>query len=148
MDPESIPRPMEILLVEDSPTDALMAKIALTRLQERINVHMVEDGIEAEDFLHRRGQYAEAPRPDLILLDLNLPRKDGRELLTEIKADDRLKSIPVVILTTSKSEDDILEVYELHASSYIVKPVDYPQFAEVVRIIDRYWFTVVTLPGR
>lgn len=148
MDPESIPRPIEILLVEDSPTDALMAKIALTRLQERINVHVVEDGIEAEDFLHRRGQYAEAPRPDFILLDLNLPRKDGRELLTEIKADDRLKSIPVVILTTSKSEDDILKVYELHASSYIVKPVDFPQFAEVVRTIDRYWFMVVTLPGR
>jgi CheY-like chemotaxis protein len=139
---------MEILLVEDSPTDALMAKAALTRLQERINVHVVEDGVEAEDFLHRRGQYAEAPRPDIILLDLNLPRKDGRELLTEIKADDRLKSIPVVILTTSKSEEDILESYELHASSYIVKPVDFPKFAEVVQTIDRYWFTVVTLPWR
>jgi CheY-like chemotaxis protein len=148
MDPETIPQPFEVLLVEDSPTDALMAKAALAHAQGRIHVHVVEDGVEAEDFLHRRGQYAEAPRPDIILLDLNLPRKDGRELLTEIKADDRLKAIPVVILTTSKADEDILRGYELHASSYIVKPVDFPKFAEVVKTIDQYWFTVVTLPQR
>jgi two-component system, chemotaxis family, response regulator Rcp1 len=140
-------QPVEILLVEDSPTDVLLAKEALEYSKIANNLHTVPDGVEAMAFLRRAGRYEDMPRPGLILLDLNLPRKDGREVLAEIKNDEKLKCIPVVVLTTSKSEADILKAYGLHANCYIVKPVDFEQFAEVVKSIENYWFAVVTLPG-
>jgi two-component system response regulator len=139
-------RPIDILLVEDSPTDVLMAQEAFAETQVHHTLHVVEDGVEAMAFLHHEGQYASEPRPDLILLDLNLPRKDGREVLAEIKADERLKRIPVVILTTSRNEHDVRNAYGLHANCYITKPVDFGQFLEVVKSIEDFWFTVVTLP--
>jgi two-component system response regulator len=139
-------RPAEILLVEDSPTDALLAKEALEFSKVFNNLQIVPDGMEAMAYLRREGQYAHAPRPDLILLDLNLPKKDGREVLEEIKSDERLKRIPVVILTTSKDEGDVLKSYGLHANCYIVKPVDFEKFAEIVKHIESFWFVVVTLP--
>jgi chemotaxis family two-component system response regulator Rcp1 len=142
------PRPVEILLVEDSPTDALLAQEALRGTQIRNNVHLVENGEEALAFLRRTGPYAQAPRPDLILLDLNLPRKDGREVLAEIKADPDLRMIPVLVLTTSQDEADVLQAYGLHANCYITKPVDFQQFTDIVRAIEHFWFTVVTLPRR
>lgn len=145
---EVSPRPVEILLVEDSPTDALLAREALRGAKSWNNVHLVEDGVEALAFLHREGPYVQAPRPDLILLDLNLPRTDGREVLAEIKADASLKTIPVIALTTSKDEQDLLEVYGLHANCYIIKPVDFQHFTEIMQAIEHFWFTVVTLPGR
>ncbi len=140
-------KPIEILMVEDSPTDVLVTQEALEQAKVRNRLHVVEDGVEAMAFLRKEGQYAQAPRPDLILLDLNLPRKDGREVLADIKADERLKTIPVVILTTSHAEEDILKAYGLHANCYITKPVDFARFIEVVRAIEHFWFTVVTLPG-
>jgi two-component system, chemotaxis family, response regulator Rcp1 len=138
---------IEILLVEDNPGDVRLTREAMRdgRVLNRMSV--VADGIEAMDFLHRRGQYVDAPRPDLILLDLNLPRKDGREVLSEIKRDPELKCIPVVILTTSEAEQDILKTYELHANCYITKPVDLEQFLRVARVVEDFWFTTVTLPG-
>ncbi|MDQ3812824.1 MAG: response regulator [Armatimonadota bacterium] len=139
-------RPIEILLVEDSPSDVLLAEEALEHAKVNNNLQVVTDGVEALAFLRREGQYADAPRPDLILLDLNLPRKDGREVLAEIKAEPSLKHIPVVILTTSQAEEDVLKAYGLHANCYIVKPVDFNQFADVVKHIEHFWFTVVTLP--
>ena len=139
-------RPIEILLVEDSPTDVLMAEEALQHAKVLNNLNVVENGVDAMAFLHREGVYANARRPDLILLDLNLPRKDGREVLAEIKADRELKVIPVVILTTSKAEEDVLKTYGLHANCYVTKPVDFSSFAAVVRAIEQFWFTVVTLP--
>lgn len=139
-------RPIEILLVEDSPTDVLMAEEALQHAKVLNNLNVVENGVDAMAFLHREGVYANARRPDLILLDLNLPRKDGREVLAEIKADRELKIIPVVVLTTSKAEEDVLKSYGLHANCYITKPVDFSNFAAVVRAIEQFWFTVVTLP--
>lgn len=139
-------RPIEILLVEDSPTDVLMTREALQYGKILNNLHVVENGVDAMSFLRRQGTHATAPRPDVILLDLNLPRKDGREVLAEIKADPALKIIPVVVLTTSKAEEDVLKAYGLHANCYITKPVDFPRFAEVVRSIEQFWFTVVTLP--
>ena len=126
MNPDGL-RPVEILLVEDSPTDALLAKEALEYSKVANNLHTVTDGVEALAFLRREGQHTGVPRPDLILLDLNLPKKDGREVLAEIKNDERLKRIPVVVLTTSKSEADVLTAYGLHANCYIVKPVDFEQ---------------------
>ena len=141
-------RPIEILMVEDSPTDVLITQEALEQAKVRNYLHVVEDGVEALAFLRKEGQYAGAPRPDLILLDLNLPRKDGREVLAEIKADEHLKTIPVVILTTSKAEEDVLRAYGLHANCYITKPVDLTRFIEVVQAIENFWFTVVTLPER
>jgi two-component system, chemotaxis family, response regulator Rcp1 len=146
MNPKGL-RPVEILLVEDSPTDVLLAKEALEGSKVINNLHTVPDGIEAMAFLCREGKYNDVPRPDLILLDLNLPRKDGREVLADIKSDEKLKRIPVVVLTTSKSEADIRKAYGLHANCYIVKPVDFEKFAEVVRGIENFWFSVVTLPG-
>jgi two-component system response regulator len=140
-------RPVEILLVEDSPTDVLLAKEALEGSKIVNQLHTVPDGVAAMAFLRTEGKYADAPRPSLILLDLNLPKKDGREVLAEIKTDEKLKRIPVVVLTTSKSEVDILKAYGLHANCYIVKPVDFEKFAEVVRYIETFWFAVVTLPG-
>jgi len=139
-------RPVEILLVEDSPTDVLLAKEALESSKLANNLHIVNDGVEAMAFLYREGQYTKAPYPDLILLDLNLPKKDGREVLSEIKEDDRFKRIPVVVLTTSKDETDVLKAYGLHANCYVVKPVDFEKFAEIVQSIENFWFSVVTLP--
>jgi two-component system, chemotaxis family, response regulator Rcp1 len=139
-------RPIEILLVEDSPSDSELTLEALKDFKVRNHVSVVEDGVLAMQFLRREEPYAEAPRPDLIMLDLNLPRKDGREVLAEIKADPRLKMIPVVVLTTSKAENDILRAYQLNANCYITKPVDFSQFLEVVRTIESFWLFVVTLP--
>lgn len=139
-------KPIEILLVEDSPTDALMTREALDYSKVLNRLHIVEDGEEAMEFLHRRGARVNAPRPGLILLDLNLPKKNGREVLAEIKSDGGLKTIPVVILTTSKAEEDIVRSYGLHANCYITKPVEFDKLANVVREIHQFWFCVVTLP--
>ena len=141
-------RPIEILLVEDSPSDALMTQEALDHAKVLSRLHTVKDGVEALAFLYRQGQYATAPRPDLILLDLNLPKKNGQEVLAELKADEELRFIPVVILTTSEAEEDVLKSYGLFANCYISKPVDFASFVEVVRNIRHFWFNVVTLPPR
>jgi len=139
-------RPIEILLIEDSSTDVLLAQEALDVAKMRNTLSVVKDGVEAMAYLRKEGQYSNVQRPDLILLDLNLPRKDGREVLAEIKAADEFKCIPVVVLTTSRAQEDVLNAYGLHANCYITKPVDFEQFANVVRAIDQFWFTVVTLP--
>jgi CheY-like chemotaxis protein len=139
-------RLVEILLVEDNPGDARLATEALKDAKVKNNLHWVKDGVEAMAFLRREGKYADAPHPDVILLDLNLPRKDGREVLAEIKQDKDLKRIPVVILTVSNAEEDIIKTYNLHANCYIRKPVDLDQFIEVVKSIDYFWLTIVTLP--
>jgi len=138
--------PIEILLVEDSPSDTDLTLEALKDFKVRNHVSVVEDGVLAMQFLRRQGPYAQAPRPDLIMLDLNLPRKDGREVLAEIKADENLKTIPIVVLTTSRAEPDILRAYQLSANCYIQKPVDFNQFLDVVRSIESFWLFVVTLP--
>lgn len=140
------PGPVEILLVEDSPSDAELTVEALREAKVRNHLNVVEDGVEAMRFLRREGDYALAPRPDLIMLDLNLPRKDGREVLAELKADPLLKTIPVVVLTTSRAEQDVLRAYDLHANCYVTKPVDFEQFLQVVRSIESFWLLVVTLP--
>lgn len=140
-------RPIKILLVEDSPTDAQLTIEALQEAKLDNRMIHVEDGVEAMQFLRREGKYAEASRPDLIMLDLNLPRKDGREVLAELKQDPRLAMIPVVVLTTSRAEQDVLRSYELHANCYITKPVDFQQFLCVVKSIEQFWLTVVTLPS-
>ena len=139
-------QPLEVLLVEDSPGDVRLTKEALKDAKVHINLRVVRDGIDAMAFLMREGEYATAPRPDLILLDLNLPRKDGREVLKEIKENPELKSIPVVILTTSASEADILRSYLLHANCYITKPVNLDGFLTVVKSIDSFWLSIVKLP--
>jgi CheY-like chemotaxis protein len=139
-------KPITILMAEDNATDIMLTKEALAHAKVLNSLHVVEDGIDCLDFLHRRGKHAKAPRPDLILLDLNMPRKNGQEVLAEIKADDKLKQIPVVILTTSKTEEDVLKAYGLFANCYVVKPVDFDVLAEVVRSIQEFWFSVVTLP--
>ena len=139
-------RSINLLLVEDSATDQLMTREALEHAKVLLNLHIVEDGIQAMEFLRRSGKYAQSPRPDLILLDLNLPKKDGRELLAEIKAAPDLRMIPMVILTTSKSEEDIQLAYKLQANCYITKPVGFANFYEVMRSIEKFWFTVVSLP--
>jgi two-component system response regulator len=146
MRPDAIIKPVDILLVEDSPTDILLTEEALEHSKVLNNLHIVEDGVEAMAFLRREGKYADAPRPDLVLLDLNLPRKDGREVLTEMKEDEHLRQIPVVVLTTSRAEEDVARAYAAHANCYIAKPVDFNQFTEVVRTIENFWFTVVVLP--
>ena len=140
------PSPIDILLVEDNPGDVRLTIEALKDGKVRNRLSVVQDGVEALAFLRREGKYAGAPRPDLILLDLNLPKKDGRAVLSEIKADEHLKRIPVVVLTTSSSEQDILKTYELHANCYITKPVDLEQFIEVVKGIEDFWLTIVKLP--
>ena len=147
MNPVTTGRPIDILLAEDSSTDVMLTKAALKFAKMRNNLHVVKDGVEVMSFLRKEGQYAGAPRPDLILLDLNMPRKDGREVLTEVKNDDDLKFIPVVVLTTSQAQEDVIKAYGLHANCYISKPVDFEQFTNVVRAIDNFWFTVVTLPA-
>src|SRR3954454_15930937 len=139
-------RPIEILLVEDNPGDVRLTIEALKEAKVRNRLSVAKDGVEALAFLRREGSYAQAVRPDLILLDLNLPRKDGREVLAEIKGDASLRSIPVVILTTSRADQDILQSYELHANCYITKPVDLDQFITVVKSIESFWLTIVTLP--
>ncbi len=139
-------RPIEILLVEDSPSDTDLTLEALKDFKVRNHVSVVEDGVQALQFLRRQGPFAEAPRPDMIMLDLNLPRKDGREVLADIKADEDLKTIPIVVLTTSRADQDILRAYQLNANCYITKPVDFNQFLEVVRSIESFWLFVVTLP--
>jgi chemotaxis family two-component system response regulator Rcp1 len=141
-------RPIEILLVEDNPGDVRLTQEALKDAKVANTMHAVEDGVAALDFLYRRGAYEAVPRPDLILLDLNLPRKNGREVLEQIKQDEQLKCIPVVILTTSQARDDIAWAYKLHANCYITKPVEFAQFIRVVRAIEEFWFTIVTLPIR
>jgi two-component system, chemotaxis family, response regulator Rcp1 len=138
---------IEILLVEDSPGDVRLTREAFKDAKVHINLHVASDGAEAMDFLHREGKHANALRPDLILLDLNLPKKDGREVLQEIKESPTLKSIPVVVLTTSSSDADILRSYKLHANCYITKPVGLNGFLEVVKSIDNFWLTVVKLPS-
>jgi two-component system response regulator len=138
--------PAEILLVEDSPSDVLMTRQALENAKLLNNLHVVEDGVEAMEYLRNKGRFAAAPRPHLILLDLNLPKKSGREVLAEIKADPGLKMIPVVVLTTSKAEEDVLQSYGLHANCYVTKPVEFGSFAAVIQSIEKFWFTVVTLP--
>ena len=138
--------PIEILLVEDNPGDVRLTKEALKEGKVYSNLHTVKDGVEAMEFLRRQGKYSSVPRPDIILLDLNLPRKDGREVLQEIKSDSSLKRIPVVVLTTSKAEEDVLRTYNLHANCYVTKPVDLEKFMVVVKTIDTFWLTVVTLP--
>ncbi len=139
-------RAIEILLVEDSPSDTELTIEALKDGKVANHLSVVEDGVQAIDFLRRRNEYSQAVRPDLILLDLNLPCKDGREVLAELKADEDLKKIPVVVLTTSRADRDILCAYQLSANCYITKPVDFKQFLEVVRSIEHFWLSVVTLP--
>ena len=139
-------RPIDILLVEDSPSDVRLTREALKDAKVLNMLHVVQDGVAAMDFLHKEGPYAGRPSPDLILLDLNLPRKDGREVLAEIKQDENLKRIPVVVLTTSRAEEDVVRSYNLHANAYVTKPVDLEQFLEVIRIIEAFWLAVVTLP--
>jgi len=139
-------RPIEILLVEDNEGDARLVQEAMRDAKMRNHMHMVEDGVEAMEFLRRQGRFGDAPRPDLVLLDLNLPRKDGRQVLAEMKTDPMLKRIPVVVLTTSNAEQDVLSAYDLHANCYVTKPVDFDKFMYVVRQIDEFWVKVVTLP--
>lgn len=139
-------KPIDILLAEDSPTDALLTRRALAGGKLLNRLHVVEDGVKAIAFLRQEPPYADAPRPHLILLDLNMPRKDGREVLAEIKADEELKVIPVVVLTTSNADADVLRSYQLHANCYITKPVDFDSFAAAIATLERFWFVVVTLP--
>jgi len=137
---------VEILLIEDNPGDARLTQEALNEGKIKNNLHIVYDGVEATDFLFRRNEYQDALRPDLIILDLNLPKKNGQEVLAEIKADESLKSIPVIILTISKAEEDIIRSYNLHANCFLIKPIDLNQFFEVVRSIEDFWLTLVKLP--
>jgi CheY-like chemotaxis protein len=137
--------PIEILLVEDNPGDARLTQEALRDAKVRNNLHVVLDGVEALAFLRRQGKHAAVPRPDLILLDLNLPKKDGREVLEEIKQDDQLRHIPIVILTTSQAEKDIIESYRLRANAFVTKPVDLEQFLKVVQSIEHFWLEIVKL---
>ncbi|MFC6882337.1 MULTISPECIES: response regulator [Actinomadura] len=141
-------QPIEVLLVEDDPGDELMTREAFDENKVGNVLHVVRDGLEALEYLHRRGEYADAKRPDLILLDLNLPRYDGRQVLEEIKNDEELATIPVVVLTTSSAEEDILRSYRLHANAYVTKPVDFEQFIAAVQQIDDFFVTVVRLPFR
>ncbi|OLF15980.1 response regulator [Actinophytocola xanthii] len=138
---------IDVLLVEDDDGDVLMTKEAFEHHKIRNHLHVVNDGEQALQFLRREGEYADAPRPGLILLDLNLPRRDGREVLAELKDDAELRLIPVVVLTTSEAEEDIVRSYSLHANAYVSKPVDFERFIEVIRQIDDFFVTVVKLPG-
>jgi CheY-like chemotaxis protein len=148
MDQYYMVRPVEILVVDDNPGDVQLIVEAIQDAKLANQLHTAGDGVEALAFLRREAPFQDAPRPDLIILDLNLPKKDGREVLQEIKADPNLRPIPVVVLTTSRAEADILKVYNLNANCYIAKPVAFEQFAEVVRAIDHFWFAIVTLPPK
>jgi CheY-like chemotaxis protein len=139
-------RPAEILLVEDNDNDVELTRIGLKKSKLLLNLHHAKDGIECMDFLHRKGAFAGAPRPDLILLDLNMPRMNGQEVLAEIVADEALCTLPVIVLTTSMDDEEIVKMYKLRCSSYIVKPVDFEQFLRVIQSLTDYWFTVVVLP--
>jgi two-component system, chemotaxis family, response regulator Rcp1 len=139
-------RPIEILLVEDNQGDVRLTREAFKEGKVLNNLSDVGDGVKAMEFLRHEGKYSKSPHPDIILLDLNLPRKDGRELLAEIKMDINLRRIPVVILTTSKSEEDIIKTYNLHANCFITKPVDLDQFIKVIKSVEEFWFTIVRLP--
>lgn len=141
-------RPIQILLVEDSPSDAKLTISALKLAKVANELHHVEDGVQAMEFLRRRGKYEKSPRPDLILLDLNLPRKDGREVLEELKNDDDFTTIPVIVLTTSNAEKDIMRSYKLHCNCYVTKPVNFDRFLECVRSIEHFWLSVVVLPTK
>ena len=143
---KNLGQPIDILLVEDNPGDARLAKEALVDSKIRNNLFVARDGEEALEFLFQKGSFSNSPRPDLILLDLNLPKKNGKEVLAEIKDDNNLKRIPVVILTTSSSEEDILRTYDLHANCYITKPIDLEQFIKVIKSIEDFWLTIVKLP--
>ncbi len=138
-------RPVDILLVEDNPGDVRLTKEALKDAKVLNEIYVARDGVEAMQFVHREGSFAEAPMPDLILLDLNLPRKDGREVLAEIKKDPKLQHIPIVVLTTSKADEDIIKTYNLHANAYITKPVDLNRFVEIMHTLEQFWFTIVRL---
>jgi CheY-like chemotaxis protein len=139
-------RPIEILLIEDSPSDAALTIEALQAGKIVNNLNRVADGVEAMAYLRKQGKFAESSRPDLVMLDLNLPKKDGREVLQELKSDPSLKLIPIIVLTTSRADKDVLQSYALNANCYITKPVDFQQFIDVVRSIERFWLSVVTLP--
>ncbi len=139
---------IDILLVEDNPGDARLAMEAMKDSKIRNTVYVVGDGVEAMEFLHNQGKYANSPRPDLILLDLNLPRKSGREVLAEVKSEPGLKRIPVVVLTVSRDEEDILKAYNLHANCYISKPLDFNQFMKITRSIEDFWLSIVKLPPK
>jgi len=138
--------PIRILMIEDNEGDVFLTTEAFKEAKVANCLTVVRDGLEAMDFLHRRGDFASAPRPDLVLLDLNLPRRDGRQVLAEIKADPLLRSIPVVVLTSSKAEEDIARMYDLHANCYIVKPVDFQRLMDIVHSIENFWLSVVKLP--
>ena len=140
------PQPIHILMVEDDPADVRLTREALKNKKVHTTMDTVEDGLEAMAYLHKEGVYAGKPRPDLILLDLNMPRMDGREVLSELKKDPRLRRIPVIVLTTSEGEEDILSAYDMNANCYITKPVDWKQFIRVVELIEDFWLTVVKLP--
>lgn len=147
MNPRPVGQPIEVLLVEDDPGDVLLIQEAFADNKVHNNLHVVNDGEQAVAYLRREGGYADAARPDLVLLDLNLPRKDGREVLAEIKADEDLRTIPIVVLTTSEAEEDVLRSYQLHANAYVSKPVDFQRFVSVVRQIDDFFVSVVRLPS-
>ena len=146
MSSQKTARPIEILMVEDNRGDVRLTQEALKEGKVRNNLHVARDGVEALSFLHKEGKHAQVPRPDLILLDLNLPKKDGRAVLEEIKEDSDLRRIPVVVLTISKAEEDILKSYNLHANCYVTKPVELEQFMTVVRSVEDFWLTIVRLP--
>ncbi|MEI7764525.1 MAG: response regulator [Comamonadaceae bacterium] len=141
-------RQIEILLIEDNPGDARLTQEAMRAAKMTNVLHVVEDGVQAMEFLRQRSRFKDAPRPDLILLDLNLPKKDGRAVLSEVKTDPDLRRIPVVVLTTSRSEEDVMQAYDMHANAYVTKPVKLDQFLRIVALIDEFWLKVVTLPGR
>ena len=141
-------RQIEILLVEDNPGDARLTQEAMRAAKMTNVLHVVEDGEQAIEFLRRRSRFKDAPRPDLILLDLNLPKRDGRSVLAEVKTDPDLRRIPVVVLTTSRSEEDVMQAYDMHANAYVTKPVNLEKFMRIVALIDEFWLKVVTLPGR
>jgi chemotaxis family two-component system response regulator Rcp1 len=146
MNTEILGKPIDILLVEDNPGDARLALESLKESKIRNTIHWVQDGLEAMKFMRRQGSYENAPRADLILLDLNMPKMDGRKVLAEIKSDDELKRIPVVIFTISKAEEDILKAYDLHTNCYITKPLDLDRFLKVIQSIEDFWLTIVRLP--
>ena len=139
-------KPVQILLVEDNPGDVRLTQAALAEGKVQNILHVARDGVEAMEFLRRGPNFLQAPRPDLVLLDLNLPRKSGREVLKEIKDDPNLRCIPVIVLTSSEAEEDILKSYNLHANGYVAKPVDFAKFVQVMKIIEEFWFTIVKLP--
>ena len=141
-------RPIDILLVEDNPGDVRLTREALKDAKVLNEIYVARDGVEAMQFVHNEGSFANAPMPDIILLDLNLPKKDGREVLAEIKKDPKLRHIPIVILTTSKADEDIIRTYDLHANAYITKPVDLNRFVEIMHALEQFWFTIVKLPPK